>query len=591
MTAPLVLIGRSPLCDVVLRTPGINSVQFIMEWIGTGDFHSENCSEEEWVITEVAQSEGSAEKKLNKTATGEGFIFHIDPIQIDKYGFYWKEDRLVEADLSKKVISAQLSGQREAASSPYGAQTISSVLEVICLNREVDAVSEIFHYNLNSKYLVIDEVISPFQIRIEGKAQKKAVSLKLPQDSNCHLIRQGKAVDQDANTRVTIEANDLLHVEWHSDGYYFRVVPRVAAPAVRRSIFSDPFYMITTLCLLVGFVGFFFIFKNVKNKKEPLPPPPRIAVVEIKEVAKPKPIEEEKPKPVDEKLLEVTKPPDEKTTELSKEVTKNAQADKAQAEPQKKAQVIPAQMPLDKPPDKTQKGPVTEKNKGGLNNESEVAKNNVVGFLSGIKKPKTLGLVKADQILAKGVVTESVSGKTAEVILEQSAQGMVNKNTTVAGENLAAATTKLNLKDKVGMNSLEGAERDALKSGFNISYGDGASAAGTGNDVESAIETSVEGGLDKASVKAAIKGYSSEIRTCYERALRVKASVNGRIVYKFQIAAQGNTKWVQILKTSVESTTLANCVQEVIKIIKFPVAKNGQNTIVIYPFQFSPKGK
>jgi outer membrane biosynthesis protein TonB len=579
VTSPLVLIGRSPLCDVVLRTPGINSVQFIMEWIGTGEFSSAICSEEEWVVTEVAQAGIATEKKLNKTATGEGFIFHIDPIQIDKYGFYWKEDRLAEADLSKKMISQQLTDYKGASASPYSAQAVSSILEVICLSREVDAVSEIFHYNLNSKSFDLDDVIGPFEVRIEGKSQKKAVSLRLPTDSSCHLIRQGRPVDQPSDVRITIETNDLLHVEWESDAYYFRLVPRVAVPAARRSIFSDPFYVITTLCLLVGFVGLYFIFKNVKNIKKPLTPPPRIAVVEVKEVAHPKPVEKEKPKPI---------PPQEKPPEPPHEEVK----EKLKSDKPKMAQVIPNQMPSPRQQDNPKKSPLTEKNKGGLDNDAQVSKNNVVGFLSGIKKPKTLGLVKADQILAKGVVSETVAGKDAEVFLDQSAQGLVNKDTRMNGENLAAASTKLNLKDKVGMNSLEGAETSALKKGFSISYGDSNanSGSGLGKDTDVGVETSVEGGLDKASVKAAIRGYASEIRTCYERALRVKSNINGRVVYKFQIAPAGNTQWVQIHKSSIDSPTLANCVQEVLKIIKFPVAKNGQSTVVIYPFQFNKKG-
>jgi hypothetical protein len=561
-----------------------------MEWIGTGNFNANRCTEQEWVITEVAQVGDSAEKHVNKTLTGEGCIFDKDPVQIGEYGFYWKEDRLAEADLSKKMFSQNLADKLESGVS-NSSKSNSTVLEVICLNRQVDAVSEIYHYSLQPKSLVVDSLGTPFKFEIEGKSQSSGVNLKLPVDSKFNFVRQGHDVNQLTDGRITIEISDLLHIERDSEIYYFRVVPRVAVGSSRRSIFSDPFYLITTLCLFVGALGFFFMFKNLKTQKKILPPPPRIAVVEVKEIAHDKVKDELKPKPIAEtKEIEPEKPPEELPDTAKEKLKKNMLGDKQSTEKEKVVQIIPNQMPSPKQQEVTKPGPLTEKNKGSLANDATISKNNVVGFLSGIKKPKTMGLIKADQILAKGVVSETVSGKSAEVFLDQSAQGLVNKDTHLTGENLAAATTKLNLKDQVGKNSLDGAERDALKHGFNISYGEGSPVAGAAKDNELAIETSVEGGLDRASVKAAIKGYSSEIRTCYERALRVKSTVNGRIVFKFQVGAEGNVQWVQILNSSVDSPTLATCVQEVIKVVKFPVAKKGQDTIVIYPFQFNKKG-
>ncbi len=585
VNSPLVLVGRSPLCDMVIRTPGINSVHFILEWIGTGEFNINTCSDDEWVITLVSHQDAPAEKKLNKTATGEGFIFYQQPIRVEDYTFQWQEDRLVEADLSRKIISQQVSDLRESGGVKVDSSAvISTVLEVICLSQEVDSVNEIFHYNLNSKNYKVDESLSAFQINVQTKSQKKIVNFQLPTDSVAHVIRQGQMLNKIDDRKISIEQSDLLHVEWDSVAYYFRIVPRVAVPIARKSIFSDPFYVITSFCLLIGAIGFYFMLKNIRNQKPVVLPPPRIAEVQVLEVAKPPPIEPEekvlaKPNPEE-------KPPEEK--EQAEKLKKNNNKEKDKTE--KPVELIPNQMPGMKTSN-AKNNPVTQSDKGGLKTKTESSKANTVGFLSAFKTNKKLGLVKADQIVNNGAINHTVSGDKAEVLLDQSAQGMVNKYVRKDGENLAAASTGVNLNDKVGMNSLSGKEQNVLKDGFNVTFGEDGGGGGLGSAVpDASIETSVEGGLDKVSVKSAISGYKNEIRTCYERALRMKSSIGGRVSYKFLISNQGDTQWVQILKNDVDSSTLVACVQGVIKLIKFPKAKNGQSTIVIYPFQFTKKG-
>ena len=199
-------------------------------------------------------------------------------------------------------------------------------------------------------------------------------------------------------------------------------------------------------------------------------------------------------------------------------------------------------------------------------------------------------MIKADQILDKGIINDTIRGKSSDFVIEQSANGALNNQIHKEGEALSAASTQVNLKDRVGNGSLNLAKGDVLKEGFKADYG----VSGDGGLLESnfsgMVQAEVQGGLDKASVQSAIRGFKSEIRTCYEKALRVKAGVGGRIVYKFQINANGSVAWINIHKSDVESGTLVNCVQGVVKGIEFPKAKNGQSTVVIYPFQFARKG-
>jgi outer membrane biosynthesis protein TonB len=233
---------------------------------------------------------------------------------------------------------------------------------------------------------------------------------------------------------------------------------------------------------------------------------------------------------------------------------------------------------------------VVDKNKGSLDIPAEKAPVNRTGFLAALKKNKNVGMVKADQVLDKGIVNETLSGKSGDFVLEQSASGVVNNQIRKNGDTLSAASTKVNMKDRVGSGSLNVDKGDVLKEGFKANYG----VSGEGGLIESnfgdQLGAQVEGGLDKDSVRQAILGFKQEIRGCFEQALLVKSNVNGRVSYRFQISAKGTVEWIKLEKSSVDSQTLVNCVQKVVNNVKFPEAKNGQKTIVIYPFQFARKG-
>ncbi len=590
VASPLILIGRSPLCDVLLRTPGVGSVHFIFEWIGNGEFKPETAHKDEWVMTEVGEAGlGANEKRANKSVVGQGAIFHESPLQSGNFVFSWIEDRLVEADLNKKIISQQVAELKETSGNAQN-KNVASVLEVICINRDVDSVTAVHHFSFLKPRDWSIPLLSQFATTPQVAPGVRAAQFSLPSDAKSQLIRHTGGQEKFDPGKVSISLHDVLHVEWHQTEYYFRVVPKVFVPTVRRSIWSDPFYVISTFCILIGAFGFYLIFRNVKDERQTIVAPPRIAQIQLMEMVKPPPpppppdpakISEPapeppppapRPQPKGMGLLQkkVKKPTEKAITEVIPSTKNDAQAKNSK--------------------DMKNAPKVVDKNKGGLDIPAEKAPVNRTGFLAALKKNKNVGMVKADQVLDKGIVNDTLSGKSGDFVLEQSASGVVNNQIRKNGDTLSAASTHVNLKDRVGSGSLNVAKGDILKEGFKANYG----VSGEGGLIESnfgdQVATQVEGGLDKASIQQAIRGYKQEIRTCFEKALRVKSSISGRVSYRFQISAKGAVEWIKVEKSSVDSNTLVTCVQGVVNNIKFPEAKNGQKTIVIYPFQFDRKG-
>lgn len=594
VSSPLILIGRSPLCDVLLRAPGVHSVHFVFEWIGEGEFNAEAASKDEWVVTEVSHKDhANTEKKIRGVTSGLGNIFHETPLKIKNLEFSWIEDRLFESDLSKKILSQQLTDLSEQNSHIKG-KNIPSVLEVINIDGEVSSVSDVHHFSFFKLNEWQAPILTQFATTPISNSEGKAVQLTIPSDAEIELIHQGNSSSDSKTSIVTLAFNDLLHIDWKQREYYFRIVPKVMGAPPRRSIITDPFYLISALCVLIGAFLFYTIHANTVIE-EPEITPPRIAQIEVVEKAKPPPPPPPEPEPkIETPLTPEPEPMPEVPSEKEKPKPNPEQSGmmkNADREAVKKIAPV-VKNDIQAPDSKVLKNApkVVDKNKGGLDNPSEKADVNRTGFLAALKKNKNVGMVKADQILDNGIVTETVKGDKGDFVLEQSPSGIVNNKISKSGDALSAASTKVNMKDRVGNGSFNAGRGDVLKEGFKANYGVSGEGGLSGDSFGELMDAQVEGGLDKASVRSAIRGYNSEIRACYERALILKSGVGGRVTYKFQINANGTVAWINVFKSDVDSGSLVSCVQAVVNGITFPKAKNKQNTIVIYPFQFSRKG-
>jgi TonB family protein len=122
-------------------------------------------------------------------------------------------------------------------------------------------------------------------------------------------------------------------------------------------------------------------------------------------------------------------------------------------------------------------------------------------------------------------------------------------------------------------------------------YGE-TSMSGAGARSLSAIplaqEAKVEGGLDRAVIQATILRYLSQVRACYEEGLKRKDGLVGQVTMDFEINAQGNLNFANVLKSSLQDAEVESCISGRMKKWKFPLPRGGVNVKVTYPFMLRP---
>ncbi len=98
----------------------------------------------------------------------------------------------------------------------------------------------------------------------------------------------------------------------------------------------------------------------------------------------------------------------------------------------------------------------------------------------------------------------------------------------------------------------------------------------------------LDGDLDKATIKRYIKRSVDKISYCYEKQLLANPNIGGTINVAFYIDPNGNVKSSQ---GQGFDATVSSCVSGVIAQISFPKPKNGGGVQVNYPFNFRPAGQ
>jgi hypothetical protein len=543
----MVLIGRSPSCDVVIRAKGIKPVHFLMEWTEVG-----GPDDGFWSIFDVSgTSSGKKEATLGEVGVGEGVVLETKPVKIGAFEFQWKTDRLTQTLVEGGSVAdafLQKASQPTASASSYQ-------LEIVSARTDSGSVTQVNHFYppVTRNVPVPLPGLSALKLTWSSGDAGVPVIMDFSQLVNAEVFKKGVSLtaSADSNKTTKLAPGDLVQVHFQLKDHYFRLVPRVNVPPVRSSMWADAFVTVLVLALLVtaGITGLFVMTGS--PQEEPPKEPPRVAQIEVREALPPPP-----PQP----------PAEEPPVEQKKEEKVAAKSEKSSGEAS--APKFKAKEP-------------TKKSSAGLNSPAPQANVNSVGLL-GALKAKNPNTVRADMVLNDAIISKTASGQEGQFVVQQSPSGIVSRsNHQKTSGDLTAAYTTMSGGDSMNDKAAGPiAARDG-KSGFKVGYKKAEGQATEG--------FTPEGGLDKESVRRTLAAYRKDIRTCYERALLSKPRIKGRIVYKWQISGDGPVTWVQLLNTDVGSPSLPPCVQKVIQTIKFPQAPNHQPTIVIYPFEFLPK--
>jgi pSer/pThr/pTyr-binding forkhead associated (FHA) protein/outer membrane biosynthesis protein TonB len=173
--------------------------------------------------------------------------------------------------------------------------------------------------------------------------------------------------------------------------------------------------------------------------------------------------------------------------------------------------------------------------------------------------------------------------------------GMANEATGKSGQNEDRSGDDIGSKFKdtgaggkgTATQGIAGIGTKGRGSGMS-SYGSGVGLGGKGNVTIDAggEDAGWEGTIDREAVRRVIRSILNQIKSCYERQLRVNSSLEGKVVIQFEIMEQGRVRSAKTKTTSLNDNTVESCVAARIREARFPEPPSGTIAVVDYPFVF-----
>ncbi|MBX2801375.1 MAG: AgmX/PglI C-terminal domain-containing protein [Myxococcales bacterium] len=125
------------------------------------------------------------------------------------------------------------------------------------------------------------------------------------------------------------------------------------------------------------------------------------------------------------------------------------------------------------------------------------------------------------------------------------------------------------------------------KSGFG-SGGGNFGAKGEGGIGQVGGDPIILGALDRSLIDEVIKRHMNQIKYCYQRELTKNPALGGKVVIKFTIAKDGTVSSASTKTTTMNNSSVEQCIVGRFMRMQFPEPKGGGIVIVSYPFLFSP---
>lgn len=97
-------------------------------------------------------------------------------------------------------------------------------------------------------------------------------------------------------------------------------------------------------------------------------------------------------------------------------------------------------------------------------------------------------------------------------------------------------------------------------------------------------------GRTKEDVMAIIQAHRPEARACYDNGVKTHPGIAGKLDITWKIDVKGNVTEVGVdaTKSDIHEPSVIQCVQSVIRSIKFAESPRGMESTMHYPFDFKP---
>ena len=241
LTKTSLILGRSPVCDLVVRFAGIRPVHLLFEYLGSDAFKP---NQGEWSITDVSGLSGR-DVEMTSSGMGQGIVLDDAKAVLGKFSFEWVDDKLSETALEGGALREQVKILEADTSKRTGQLT---VLEVIMVNSERDRVEDILHIDLKKGMTKSIGELPPVELDWNPGDSRTPVQIRVTESQNSfQFYQKGTPLDVkevNGTKRVPLGSQDLIQVHWQLHDYYFRLVSEIEAPPTPIEIRKDPFYRI-----------------------------------------------------------------------------------------------------------------------------------------------------------------------------------------------------------------------------------------------------------------------------------------------------------------------------------------------------------
>jgi TonB family protein len=95
---------------------------------------------------------------------------------------------------------------------------------------------------------------------------------------------------------------------------------------------------------------------------------------------------------------------------------------------------------------------------------------------------------------------------------------------------------------------------------------------------------SVHGSLDKEVIRGVIRRHLAEVQFCYERSLRKRPELAGKVMVQFTIVGSGAVSSAAVQSSTLGDAEAEQCICDAMTRWQFPPPAGGGMVIVSYPF-------
>lgn len=544
----VIVVGRSPACDAILRAPGVAPIHLLLEWLPGEDSGAGGGS---WAVADVSRLDLVEDEVIRAEGAPRVFLRGSGMQHFAGFDFRLGDDHLAEDVFSGRLLRNEIRRAIDKTLSsiyaqPTGNNSLENVLEIVRIRKDADTVEGIYHVPFRTK---LKRVPRAREIKVQWSSPT-SLSILLDEAPYASLHASGETNSKNLPRGRSVELNptNFSLISTRDHAIFFRLVPALAeAGELRRS---------RVLRLATAYVGFFLLgvllFNMPRLKPAVSRPPPRIARVIVKEIVRD------------------PQPPPSNPVPANPPAVAATNASPSAAAPALRTGQVRTTRP-------------------GLNTPATNKGSNSVGILSSLQKGQgDQTRVSADMLIDNGARLQQVANEDdGYVAVQRPPSGKVGRKSKASASGLKSALSASSTLSSDEEFSSRSRGPLARKGGTpEFTFSDGMSRSPADESGSGGFGISVEGGLSRDQVLAGLQATRAIIKGCYDTALISNSRAQGKISFQWNISPDGAVTSARLLQSQAKYPSLEECVRDAIRGTQFAAARNGKATTVVYQFMF-----